>query len=324
MNDLLVSRPEYWPVVLLLPAAALGVAWQRRRVQRARRQLLGPRGEVLLGQPAFGRCRALLGIAAALAFAVVLLQPVGPGPATVAAADVVLCVDVSRSMAARDVAPSRAGAVVAQIERCVAAAPNSRFALVAFAGAAELVVPMTRDGEAVRALAADLVPGALVGGGSDPGAAILLAGELLGPDGGAIVVLGDGEDFAGRGPAAAAAMARAGHVVHTVGVGDEHGSKIVVPGDGGETFLRDASGTEVVTHLELAAQQALAAAGGGAFVRARTGDELRQLHDAVLVPAARAAALRRGTLAPVHRHHLPLLLGLLLWMLRRAVPETRR
>lgn len=325
MNELQFLWPSYWPAVPLLLLVPFAVRRQHRRSEQERTRWLGARAAVLVGVPVHRRRRALLGWLALLAVAVALLQPVVPGRERAFGADVVLCVDVSASMAARDVAPSRGGAATAQIARMVAAAPQSRFALVAFTGTAELVTPRTADGEAVAAMAQELQPGFLVQGGTDPGAALRLAGELLaGTPGGAVVLVGDGEDFVGGGEAAAAALLQAGHRVYALGVGDEHGSKIPVEVDGNEAFLQDGSGAEVTTHLERAALQRLCAAGDGRCVFASNGDELLRLHDDVLLPAARASALQRGELTAVPCFHVPLLLALLFWMLRRTVPEFRR
>lgn len=325
MSDVVLLWPAYWPWLLLLPLVALPWRWHAQAVQRRRCTLLGSRAAVLLGQPANQRLRAVLLALAWLCFAVALLQPVRPGQGAVLGADVVLCVDVSRSMAARDVAPSRAGVAIAAITELVQHAPGSRLALVAFAGTAARVAPLTHDGPAIAELAQQLQPGLLAGGGTDPGAALTLVGALVRTNPGAVVVLlGDGEDFVGNGTVAAAALAAAGHRVHTLGVGTEAGSKIVVDGPGGETFFRDGSGQEVVTHCDLASLQAIAAAGQGHAGQLVHGDELVRLHDDELLPAARAAALRAGTLEPVPCFQLPLCLGLLFWMLRRFVPTFRR
>jgi Ca-activated chloride channel homolog len=317
--------PDHWPALLLLPLLA-GWLWQRARADRARRERqLGDHGRRLLGQPAWSRLRAGLGAVAALLLALVWLQPVGVGEAVEDGADVVLCVDVSQSMAARDVTPSRLGRVQQEVAALAAAAPGARFGLVVYAGAAELRCPLTTDLLAVVAMVAELVPGTTAVGGTDPGAAIARAAALLGRErGGAIVVLSDGEDFVGNGATAASAARLGGAVVHAVGCGDPAGSKIFVVGEAGEQFLRDADGSEIVSRLELATLQALAAAGGGSCVRAFDRPALPELYQGQILPAAHAQALRLGRLQPVHRHHALLLAAILLWMLGWCLPERRR
>jgi Ca-activated chloride channel family protein len=274
------------------------------------------------------RTRACCAFLALLGAGLALLQPVAAGPDANAGADVVLCIDVSRSMACRDVSPSRLAVVVREVAACLANGGRSRFALVAFAGSAEVLVPLTADAQALGWIAADLAPGTVGVGGSDPAAAIDLAASMLlrsgGGAGGEIAVLGDGEDFVGRGPAAATAARARGLRVHTLAVGGEGGSKIPIDGERGEAFLRTADGSEIISRLELAALRELARAGGGECVLADDAGALSRLHEAVWLPAARAAALRSGALVPQHRFAVPLLLAIGLWMLRACLPERRR
>lgn len=324
MTGVVLLWPAWWPVLLLLPASAWVLRRAARAVDAARARALGTRARAVAGQPAFVRTRGALAAAAGAMATVALLQPVVPGAGD-AAADVVVCIDVSWSMAARDAAPTRLGAVQRELDALVADLRGSRLALVAFGGDATLVMPLSCDGVAAQVLARDLVAGAAGAPGTDPGAAIDLAVALLqrAPGPGSIVVATDGEDFAGTGRAAAARAAAAGARVFALGVGDPAGSKIVVTDEGGETFLRDGAGAEVVTRLELDALRTLAAAGGGRLLAA-TGARLAELHAGELLPAARAAALRAGRAVAVPRYHGPLLAALLLWMLRACLPERRR
>jgi Ca-activated chloride channel family protein len=317
--------PPWWPALLALPLL-LVLAWRlEARAERRNRALLGARLAAAAGERAFVRTRALAGAGAVLAIGIALLQPVGPGRDGDGGADVVLCVDVSWSMAARDEGPSRLGAARRAIGALVEALGPSRLALVAFAGDAQLLVPLTADGAAVALLAGTLAPGAHGRAGTDPGAAIDAAGALLARAGrgGAIVVCGDGEDFAGNGIDAAARARGAGLTVHTLGCGTEAGSKIALETGDGEAFLRDGAGADIVTRLERASLEAVAAAGGGTFRRVAP-DGLRALHADVLLPGARAEALRSGRIARVSLAHWPLLAAFCLWMLRACLPERRR
>ncbi|MBL9078730.1 MAG: VWA domain-containing protein [Planctomycetes bacterium] len=317
-----------WPGLVLL-ALAIGLgAWCSRRAAQRTAAALGPRATALVGRPAWPRLRAACALLAAAAAGIAGLQPawgVAAGGAPVA--DVVLCLDLSRSMAARDVAPTRLGAAQQAIERLAAAAPALRLGLVVFAGSARLAVPLTGDTAAVATLVATLAPGDAGGGGSAGGAAIEVAAAALaraGAAGGCIVVLGDGEDF-GAGAAAAAARARAqGAVVFGLGFGSEAGSKIVVPLASGEVFLRDAAGRDVVTRLDLAGLAAVARAGGGHAERATGADALLALHDAALAERATAQALAAGRAAPAPRFGWFLCAACLFWMLRMCLPERRR
>ncbi|MBL8753659.1 MAG: VWA domain-containing protein [Planctomycetes bacterium] len=324
MNGLVFLDADRWPILVgLCVALGFGVWLQRRQARHAARQL-GSRARALAGERVGGFARAVLGGAAVLLCGLALLRPAGAGRDGQDGADVVVCVDVSWSMAARDSRPSRLQAVQQAIATLAANAGASRLGLVVFAGEAQLLVPLTHDHAAVAAMAQDLWPGAHGTAGTDPGAAIGLAQRALAVAGsGAIVLCSDGEDPVGGGATAAATAAAAGMAVHVLACGDDGGSKIPVPGERGETFLRTQDGTEIVTRRELDRLQALATAGGGRLVPVAE-HALRELHDATVLPAARAAAVLAGRLQPVGLQAWPLCLAFLFWMLRACLPERRR
>lgn len=319
--------PPWWPLLLALPAAlglgALLAARSRRRAAAA----LGPREAALLGARRSTMARDLLALAAAAAATLALLRPVALGAEQQVAADVVLCLDVSRSMLARDSAPSRFAAAQQQITALAERAPGARFALLAFGGRAELVAPLCRDGAAITALASALAPGSRGGVGTRLDVAITLAVEVLQRGqavGGAIVLLSDGEDFGADASNAARAARAAGVRVHCLAFGSATGSKIVVDDGGGETFLRDARGDEVLTRPDRAGLAAVAAAGGGSFAVAVQGDELAGAYARDMVAFATAAAVASGRLSPVPCQGWFLLAAAAFWMLRSMLPERCR
>lgn len=326
MSGVFFLWPGHWPLALLaVPAAA--ALWRWRHVDERRMQReLGARAERLVGAPAAARWRWSVDAAAALLVGLAVLEPATPGDVGEAGGDVVLCVDVSWSMAARDVTPSRLGLAQQAIARFAAATSDTRAALVAYAGEPLLQAPLTADLGAVATLAGELAPGAHGRAGTDPGAAIDRAVELLqrGGRAGAVVVLSDGEDFAGGALAAARRAQLAGYPVHALGLGTAAGGKIVVDVGAGEAFLQDGNGVDIVTRGESAALAAWAEAGNGRSSPLADADGLRALHDGVLAPAAREAAVRAGRLQPVPLWRWPLFAALALWMLAACAQERRR
>lgn len=319
--------PAWWPLLLLLPVLCWrGSVLDRRRAGRAA-AAFGGRERAVAGQPAFRRVRAALVVAAALLAGIALLQPVfGEAPGEPAGPDVVVCLDVSRSMLARDVPPSRLALAQQELHELAADVRRGRIGLVVYAGVARLAVPLSADAAAVAAIAATMDPSAVARGGTDLGAAIdaaVAALQRAGSRGGSIVVLADGEDFTGGGVAAAGRAAGQGFAVDCVGLGSPTGSKIVVDTPQGEQFLSDGSGQHVVTARDDERLAAVAAAGGGRSVPGESG-ALRRLHAEVLQPRAAALAVRDPHRPQAHRYQWPLLAALLLWMLRSALPERRR
>ncbi|MBL8751180.1 MAG: VWA domain-containing protein [Planctomycetes bacterium] len=325
MNDLRFLVPEWWPALLLVIAAvwggsALGKAAAARRAAR-----FHGREDAVCGRGAFVRARAACAVAAAVCATTAMLRPVwGPGDGAPVGPQVVLCLDVSRSMDARDAAPTRLAAAQRAVEVFALGGPGARLGLVLHAGAARLAAPLSDDLPSVAAIARTAFAGAVERGGSDLGAAIDAGAAALQRGraaAGAIVVLSDGEDFVGAGVDAARRSRTAGFVVHCLGFGSDAGSKIVVAADGGESYLRDTNGADVVTRLEREHLAAVAAAGGGRFVAPAADGDVVRLIEETLVPAARAAAVHDESRTPAHRFQWPLLAALLLWMLRVALPE---
>lgn len=242
-------------------------------------------------------------------------------------ADLILCLDVSRSMLARDLAPSRLARAQAEIRALAEAAPADRLSLIAFAGEARLIVPPTRDGALLSDLAALCGPASVGVGGSDLGSGLEAAAALLAPTPAApatVIVLTDGEDLAGRGARAANALAQRGVEVLCFGFGSERGSKIAVPGSNGEEFLKDASGREVVSTLDAEALRELArVTGGDYFPVAGEVGVLRAAYQARILPQTRRAALRSGG-AVAWLPSALLSLAAFLWILVLATRDGRR
>jgi Ca-activated chloride channel family protein len=324
MTALVFLEWTLWPLLLSAPLVALGLLLAEVARRRRLSRVLGPREGALLTRATSGRRRSALLFAGGVLLALVaLLRPVHgetDDPSAAPSLDLVLCLDLSRSMLARDEAPDRLTRARREVRSLAAAARGERVALVAFAGEARLAVPLTEDLDALAAIADSLDPADLAVGGSDLGAAIEAAGRALearGAPGGAVVLLTDGEDSGGRALAEASRLARRAVAVHAVGLGSPQGSKIPVIGpDGAPRFLADRAGRDVVTALDVRGLAAIVAPSGGALVQAGDGEEpLVSLLRDRLLPEARGAAgadrARRGE----QRFQWPLLAAFLLWML---------
>lgn len=200
-----------------------------------------------------------LGVLLLLAACLLLADRPATGAPEVDGADVVICLDVSRSMLARDVAPDRLTSAQVAIQALAQHARGDRIGLVIFAGEARMVVPRTQDLDSLAELAALTGPWDLGRGGTDFAAALRVASDTLGGPG-TVFVLSDGEDLTGAQRVAVPPGVR----VHTLGYGSARGAKIPI----GTGFLRGPDGQEVVSALRPAALRALATATGGTFALA--------------------------------------------------------
>jgi len=327
------ARPEAWPLLLAAP-----IAWyvllvlDRARARRLAR-VVGPRTHAL-APDASGRLRAvrraLLAAGVALAL-VAVMRPVwgdDGGVADPRGPDVVVCLDVSRSMLARDVAPSRLESAKRQIRALAGRTRGGRLALVAFAGDARLAAPLTADMRSFADLADAVDPSAALRGGSDVGAALDAALDAMKSEtsgGGAVVLVTDGEDLGARGLRAAQTCRARDVEVHCVGLGSPLGSKIVVDGGAGEAFLRDRAGAAVVSAMDVAGLRRIAETTGGEFVDGSARpDALPDLYERRIVPRARKSLATEERRRSGSRFQAPLLAAFALWMLDLCLTDRRR
>ncbi|HSH46846.1 MAG TPA: VWA domain-containing protein [Longimicrobiales bacterium] len=273
------SHPELLWLTLALP---LGVAlgfwlWARRRRRAA--EALG--SEALLARLGAGDMRRFpLGRFALVGLSALLLGFAAAGPqwGTVrveeetAAADVVLALDVSRSMLARDVAPNRLERERVLARRILRELGGDRVGLVAFAGRAYILSPMTVDHGALQLYLDALDPDIVSQGGSSLASAVRQATDLArGPEDsgrGAVVLVSDGEALEEEEDVldAARRAANVGITIHTVGVGTSDGAP--VPGRPGVgEYTRGPDGEVVISRLNEGLLRRVAGETGGRHVR---------------------------------------------------------
>ena len=216
-----------------------------------------------------------LRLAAGLLLLLAWLGPVlGVRPQAVRSSgqDVWLLVDVSRSMDAADVAPTRLLRTQAALTELAAAFPADRLGLIAFNSEAVVQCPLTYDQSALRVFLSTLSTKALTAGPTMLRAPLELLLSRLNPtpaSGGpprtvAAVVVSDGEDFGENLESVLQAVGRTGARVYTVGVGTAAGAPVPAPGGGAS--LRDAQGRPVVSRLREAPLLQIAAQTGGQYV----------------------------------------------------------
>jgi len=317
---------EAWPLLLLAPAVAL-LAWARD-ITRARRrsQVLGPRARFLAN---FSDRRRLVRrsffLLALLLATVAALQPAwGAGARDVErrGVDMVVCLDVSRSMLARDIDPSRLQRAKREIRALARHARGDRIGLVLFAGDARLAVPITHDLASWSEIAALATPLSVQRGGTDLGAALKAALNALGGRTGeheVIVLLTDGDDLAERGLAVARTCRQRNITVHCVGFGTALGAKIPLE-EGG--FVLDRAGREVVAKLDPTRLKKIAETTGGDYLDVAQ-NTLIDLHERRIRTMARRSFELDVRRARANRFQWPLLVAFILWIAFLCVGDRR-
>lgn len=197
--------------------------------------------------------------------------------------DVVLVVDESKSMNARDIAPSRIERVKAEVASFVKLLPGVHFGAVAYAGDA-LALPLTSDGGAVVQFIRTLRPADMPVGGTFTAKALLRARDLLvrerasGRHERRVVLLTDGEDLEGDPIAVAKSLFEQGIVVDVIRVGVSAREPIPATDALGRPIgpeIDKQTGTPMVTEFSAESEAQLrnvASAGGGRFIISTPSD----------------------------------------------------
>jgi Ca-activated chloride channel family protein len=318
--------PGSWPALLVLPLLAL-LIWKTVRGRRLTRAV-GPRLSILARDWSVPRrrTRRLLFLAATALAILALLQPVwgeSSRDEDNLGVDVLVCLDVSRSMLAQDLAPSRLERAKNEIAALADRSRSDRLGLVVFAGEARLSVPLTQDRASFKELLELADPYSVERGGTDLGAALSLALEALRGQTGeheTVVLLTDGEDLTGEGLRVAEQAAQRGITLHCVGLGTALGAKI--PHNGG--FLRDRSGAEVVSSLDPTTLRRIAEATGGEYLDAQDRpDALIDLYESRVLPMARKTFEAEERRARDNRYQWPLLAAFLIWIVELCLGDRK-
>jgi hypothetical protein len=182
--------------------------------------------------------------------------------------DVVIAVDVSRSMLARDVRPNRLLRAKADVMDLLRSLRGDRAGLVAFRGSAVALCPLTTDYAYLEQTLDALDPDSAPRGATDLGDAIEKALAMFDTDAGghrAIILITDGEDLAGRVLRVAEQAKKQGVAIFTVGLGDPAGAAIPADGQAGSVAIQY-QGQDVISKMDGETLQKVAEITGGAYV----------------------------------------------------------
>lgn len=214
-------------------------------------------------------------------------------PIKKSAGDIMIAVDVSQSMFAKDVAPSRIERARREILDLLELLKGDRVGLLLFAGVGFVQAPLTEDYSAVELFLDHLRDSYIPVQGTAIGDAIRLAQKSLirentESDGKkTIIVISDGEDHESAAQAAANKAKQAGITIHSIGIGTEEGAPVPSP-EGG--FVKDRSGATVLSRFTGETLKDVADITGGEFVKSVAGDyDLRQLYQTRLDPQLNSA-----------------------------------
>lgn len=192
--------------------------------------------------------------------------------------DVVIALDASASMFARDVRPSRLERAKLELSELIDRLKGDRVGIVVFAGDAFVQCPLTSDYAAAKMFLRAIDPKDLPQQGTALAPALRVSRELLlagdrGATGRAVVVVTDGEDHEGAVEEQAALLRDDGVTIFAVGVGSRTGEPIPeIAKDGSVSgYKKDRAGRTVMTRLNDAGLREIARLTGGRYIHSATG-----------------------------------------------------
>ena len=183
--------------------------------------------------------------------------------------DIMLCVDLSKSMDAFDVPPTRLEKIKFEMKRIVEAFNSDRIGVIIFSSEAFMQSPLTYDQNALNLFIETMNTGLVPSSGTDFGPPIKMALKKLEDEEGpssqqkskVIVLISDGEDFGENTDDVVKAVQDEDIKLFTLGVGTQTGSQLYA----GKGFKTDRQGNTVVTRLNSSSLQALADKTGGQY-----------------------------------------------------------
>ena len=189
--------------------------------------------------------------------------------------DVMIALDVSKSMLADDIKPSRLERAKQFIERLIDKLPDDRIGIVVFAGRAYLQMPLTTDHSAAKMYLSSATPDVVPTQGTVIGDALKMCYAAFNTKEKkykSVVLVSDGEDHDKTAEKVTKAMAEEGVMINTVGIGSPEGTTIIDPATG--VTKTDAEGRPVITKLNEKELQSIAANGNGLYELFTNTDEV--------------------------------------------------
>ena len=279
MDIFVFAYPERLVFLAVVPAIVL-IYWALVALRKRRIRRLGNEATLRELMPTYSVARGWIKISL-LAVAALFLVLAAARPRTgsklrtveLEGREIVLVVDVSNSMLAEDIEPSRMERTRYAIARLVEGMKQDRVGIVAFAGEAEVLLPITSDYKMALSKVRSLAPQLIRNQGTDLGAALELATLSFTTSSAenknrVMILITDGEAHDEGALAAAELAAKEGITICSIGIGTPEGQTLKVGG----RYIEDEKGNMVVTKLGEELLQQIAATTDGIYTRSRNDD----------------------------------------------------
>jgi Ca-activated chloride channel family protein len=280
------ANPSAFWLLPIVPVVAFWLAWTLARRRRGLARFCGPQlaGRLTLSAPMEVLVIKASLLTVGILFAVVALARPQWGatlePVARRGVDVLFGIDISESMLAEDAEPNRLLKARQEALRLLERLEGDRAGLLAFAGSAGMLCPLTLDDAALRMFLDSLAPDMISYPGSSLAEALRAGTEAFNKEERrykVMVLFSDGEDTVDPEAAETAAKqaAQQGIVIHTIGVGSPTGAPIPVRAADGTIgdYRKDAGGRVVTTRLDESVLSRIAEIGGGSYWPATPAEE---------------------------------------------------
>lgn len=276
-----------WALLLLAILLAFYWAWRQRTLRRLGSPALAERLMLGFSSKRFWFKNVLFGLSLAL-IAVAIANPQRAErrtPPAQQSSDVLIALDISQSMLAKDVAPNRLEQAKSFIQKLAEQLEKERLGLIFFAGDAYAQMPLSTDVGSLMLFVRNADTDYITDQGTDLNSAIELAGRLFNSDseaGRALIIVSDGEHHEADALIRARKAHSEGIVVHTVAVGTAAGATIPAGGqksplEGGRGVKRDFSGQTIRTQANEILLRDIAKAGGGVTLNVSDAGAVKSL-----------------------------------------------
>lgn len=323
MIDLQFAQAHLVHLIWLVLLVLIAFYFARQRAHQSANQLVSKRLQPALVQRTIWSRRMLQLTAIALmcvAGVLALMRPQTPGLAAQSSgrvqADVMVVLDLSKSMLAEDAAPNRLERAKSEIIELSTQLSGYRLGLVGFAGRASVLCPLTTDIGFFSLALSNADPSSITRGGTRIGEAIRTAVKAFGPGQAPrlMLLITDGEDHDSYPKEAATAAKELGIHIVSIGFGSEQGSQITItdPQTGAKSSLRDRDGQVVLSKLDGETLRELALMTDGAYVPAGTAAlDLESIVGAHITPMVLADSVDSNDVQPEEHYAFFTLLSLL-------------
>lgn len=320
----------WWLLLVVFVAITYTLGAYSRR--RALKLMTGKSSRKILSSSSKTRrlVRVSLALFAVALMAIALMRPqLGEIERKVArrGLDIVVCLDVSRSMNATDMPPSREVVAKRKIADLLKILNGDRVGIVAFAGDSAVICPLSVDYKGVLSLLSGVDELSVLRGGTDLSSALRRAikcFDLKSKTSRAILLLSDGDDLASSNEALLEELKAENIHIFSVGLGSDVAVSIPDKRGDGESVIRDKDGKPAFSRLNRGLLKSLAAATKGAYVNAQLNDaDLLSLYEKIKqLPSKELASM--SVAMKYERFQIPLMFAFFAIVLYPCISERKR